>query len=357
MPTGSTPAPAGRRTTPTSRQGPTASSSWPATAKARRCRKRAWEFCDRADVLPDALVLGRDRRRWLRSPAGARGGYGCGRCAVISRCCSTSGTRLSREIHDTLLQSLVGVALQFDALAGELPSSSGRTKEQLVRMRKQVEEHIREARHSIWNLRSPTLRRRDLGTALRAFAEQASGGGRHRRRRGSHGRAAAADTTRRGTAAAHRPGGDQQRGAPLRRQPHRRPPRLRHEGRRPERRGRRPRLRFRPEPEPAERPLRADHDEGARGRDRRHALHRAARAGRHPGQDGRAAVGALQEHHEERADVVRRIRVLCVDDHRHRPRGHLAASSTGSPTWKSSRSPRPARKRWRCTGSTGPTSR
>jgi signal transduction histidine kinase/ligand-binding sensor domain-containing protein len=83
-------------------------------------------------------------------------------------------TRLSREIHDTLLQSLVGVALQFDALAGELPAAAGRTRDQLVRMRKQVEEHIREARHSIWNLRSPTLRRRDLGTALRAFAEQAA---------------------------------------------------------------------------------------------------------------------------------------------------------------------------------------
>ncbi len=83
-------------------------------------------------------------------------------------------TRLSREIHDTLLQSLVGIALQFDALAGELPAAAGRTREHLVRMRKQVEEHIREARHSIWNLRSPTLRRRDLGTALRAFAEQAT---------------------------------------------------------------------------------------------------------------------------------------------------------------------------------------
>jgi signal transduction histidine kinase/ligand-binding sensor domain-containing protein len=83
-------------------------------------------------------------------------------------------TRLSREIHDTLLQSLVGVALQFDALAGELPAAAGRTRDQLVRMRRQVEEHIREARHSIWNLRSPTLRGRDLATALRSFAEQAT---------------------------------------------------------------------------------------------------------------------------------------------------------------------------------------
>ena len=83
-------------------------------------------------------------------------------------------TRVSREIHDTLLQSLVGVSLQFDALSGDLPASASKTKDQLVRMRKQVEEHIREARHSIWNLRSPTLRRRDLGNALREFAEQAA---------------------------------------------------------------------------------------------------------------------------------------------------------------------------------------
>ena len=83
-------------------------------------------------------------------------------------------TRVSREIHDTLLQSLVGVSLQFDALSGDLPTSAGKTKDQLVRMRKQVEEHIREARNSIWNLRSPTLRRRDLGGALREFAEQSA---------------------------------------------------------------------------------------------------------------------------------------------------------------------------------------
>jgi signal transduction histidine kinase len=75
--------------------------------------------------------------------------------------------RLSREVHDTLLQSLVGLALQFDALASDVEPSSATTKEQIVRMRKQVEEHIREARQSIQDLRSPTLERADLPTALR----------------------------------------------------------------------------------------------------------------------------------------------------------------------------------------------
>jgi signal transduction histidine kinase/ligand-binding sensor domain-containing protein len=85
-------------------------------------------------------------------------------------------TRLSREIHDTLLQSLVGLALQFDAIAADAGSSSMRTKEQLVRVRKQLEEHIREARHSIWSLRSRKLERSDLITALREFGEQMTAG-------------------------------------------------------------------------------------------------------------------------------------------------------------------------------------
>jgi signal transduction histidine kinase len=77
--------------------------------------------------------------------------------------------RLSREIHDTLLQSLVGVALQFDALGANLEPAS-RECQQLVRIRKEVEEYIREARHSIWNLRKPVIGRQDLPAAIREAA-------------------------------------------------------------------------------------------------------------------------------------------------------------------------------------------
>jgi signal transduction histidine kinase len=82
--------------------------------------------------------------------------------------------RLSREIHDTLLQSLVGVALQFDSIANDIESLSPKAKNRFVRMRKQVEEYIREARQSIWDLRSPKLQRADLVTALRETCEQAT---------------------------------------------------------------------------------------------------------------------------------------------------------------------------------------
>jgi len=82
--------------------------------------------------------------------------------------------RLSREIHDTLLQSLVGVALQFDALADGLEPAS--KKERFVRLRKQVEEYIREARQAIWDLRSPRLERLDLVEALREAGTQVVSG-------------------------------------------------------------------------------------------------------------------------------------------------------------------------------------
>jgi signal transduction histidine kinase/streptogramin lyase len=75
--------------------------------------------------------------------------------------------RLSREIHDTLLQGLIGVALQFEVLSTTLESSPGAVKEHLTRLRRRVEGYIREARQSIWNLRSPMLERHDLTEALR----------------------------------------------------------------------------------------------------------------------------------------------------------------------------------------------
>ncbi len=83
--------------------------------------------------------------------------------------------RLSRELHDTLLQSLVGVALQFDAASSDLPVSSP-AYQRLVRIRKQVEQYIRDARRSIWNLRSPMQENQDLPTALRESVARATDG-------------------------------------------------------------------------------------------------------------------------------------------------------------------------------------
>ena len=84
--------------------------------------------------------------------------------------------RVSREIHDTLLQSLVGVALQFDGIANALGPSSVNAREQLTRVRRQVEAYIREARQSIWDLRSPKHASYDLPRALREAGERVIAG-------------------------------------------------------------------------------------------------------------------------------------------------------------------------------------
>jgi signal transduction histidine kinase/ligand-binding sensor domain-containing protein len=81
--------------------------------------------------------------------------------------------RLSREIHDTLLQSLVGVALQIDAISSHIGPSSVGTRKRLTRVRRQVESYIREARQSIWDLRSSLLETCDLASALREFGKRA----------------------------------------------------------------------------------------------------------------------------------------------------------------------------------------
>jgi signal transduction histidine kinase/ligand-binding sensor domain-containing protein len=81
--------------------------------------------------------------------------------------------RLSRELHDTLLQSLVGVALEFDAVSKALETSPAAARQRVIKIREQVEDYIREARRSIWSLRSPALQTGDLIEALRDSATRA----------------------------------------------------------------------------------------------------------------------------------------------------------------------------------------
>ena len=66
-------------------------------------------------------------------------------------------TRLAREIHDTLLGNLVGLILQLDVMSTQTDSSALSLKPQLLRLREQLQQHLREARRAIWDLRSPFL--------------------------------------------------------------------------------------------------------------------------------------------------------------------------------------------------------
>lgn len=83
--------------------------------------------------------------------------------------------RVARALHDTLLQSLVGVALQLDNWASQLTSSSSPAlRDELRSLGRQVEEHILEAREVIWELRGDAPRGdvvvsiQRIGTALTA---------------------------------------------------------------------------------------------------------------------------------------------------------------------------------------------
>lgn len=85
--------------------------------------------------------------------------------------------RVGREIHDTLLQSLVGMALQLDTLADETDARPPASmKQELSRLRRQVEHYIGEAQQSIWDLRTPRSEPEYLPTSLRERAERIIGG-------------------------------------------------------------------------------------------------------------------------------------------------------------------------------------
>ena len=81
-------------------------------------------------------------------------------------------TRLSREIHDTMLQSLVGVALQVQAISRGCAPEAAEQQSRLVALRHQVEEYIREARQAIQNLRSPMLEAHGFNGALTEIGRQ-----------------------------------------------------------------------------------------------------------------------------------------------------------------------------------------
>lgn len=85
-------------------------------------------------------------------------------------------TRLSREIHDTLLQGLVGLTLQFEVMAQELETTAPQLHGQFVRLRSRTEQYIREARRAILDLRSPASPRDRLVDELRQVGEDATSG-------------------------------------------------------------------------------------------------------------------------------------------------------------------------------------
>ena len=81
-------------------------------------------------------------------------------------------TRIARDLHDTLLQSLAGVSLQLDGISKQAATHPEKTPSMIARVREQVDSAFREARVKVWNLRSASPEVEGLEAALRQLAER-----------------------------------------------------------------------------------------------------------------------------------------------------------------------------------------
>jgi signal transduction histidine kinase/ligand-binding sensor domain-containing protein len=80
--------------------------------------------------------------------------------------------RVSREIHDTLLQSLGALTVQLEIVSRSLDSSQSRAHTALQRLRKNLVHCVRDARRSVWELRSLRLEQRNLVEAIEDMADE-----------------------------------------------------------------------------------------------------------------------------------------------------------------------------------------
>jgi hypothetical protein len=78
-------------------------------------------------------------------------------------------TRMARELHDTTLQNLGGIALEFENLRSQ-PGTTPALQAEIETVRRHVERCIRETRQAVWDLRSPLQSELDLETLLRQHA-------------------------------------------------------------------------------------------------------------------------------------------------------------------------------------------
>jgi len=81
-------------------------------------------------------------------------------------------TRIARDLHDTLLQSLHGLLFRFQAAANLLPGRPGEAKQTLESAIDQAAQAITEGRDAVQGLRSSSLVAADLGSAVGELAEE-----------------------------------------------------------------------------------------------------------------------------------------------------------------------------------------
>jgi signal transduction histidine kinase len=81
-------------------------------------------------------------------------------------------TRIARELHDTLLQSLHGLLLRFQTASHLLPERPAEAKDKLDVAIQQAAKAITEGRDAVQGLRSSTVERNDLAVAIRSFGDE-----------------------------------------------------------------------------------------------------------------------------------------------------------------------------------------
>jgi signal transduction histidine kinase len=84
----------------------------------------------------------------------------------------TERTRIARELHDTLLQSLHGLMFKFQAARNMLPRRTEDAMQTLDQAIAETEQAITESRDAIHDLRSQPLSEGELGSALEAAGEE-----------------------------------------------------------------------------------------------------------------------------------------------------------------------------------------
>ena len=84
-------------------------------------------------------------------------------------------TRIARELHDTLLQSLHGLMFRFQAARNMLPGRPEEAMQALDGAIARTEQAITESRDAIRNLRSEPVAQSDLAQLLTAMGQELAG--------------------------------------------------------------------------------------------------------------------------------------------------------------------------------------
>jgi signal transduction histidine kinase/ligand-binding sensor domain-containing protein len=84
----------------------------------------------------------------------------------------TERTRMARELHDTLLQGMSGIAMQLRSIQARLTDAPEGPRRDLHKLEDTVTRCLEEARRAVWDLREEGRRDSALGPALARFARR-----------------------------------------------------------------------------------------------------------------------------------------------------------------------------------------